>query len=166
MWIVDTGGGHYPAKLSGTYTEDAVNKKITMGVDGQADTYYILPNNIPWILTEVYDVNGVQFVLGLVAFDDDFGDILVDMEALRQEAILAYTTFVIVTTHYKGNDLADIYKGDESNEHRLRAAYTDIVFTPSTASWKITRDPTAPLYEYYTYPSVALYPANCLYPSW
>ena len=163
--IEDSGDGNHPAVLSGTYVTDDLNKTLGMGVDGQADSSFILPVT-PWILTEVFDLENIQYDLGLTVFSDDVSNILVDIEALRQEALLEYTTFIITTTHYKGSELVDVYRGDEVNQQCLSYPYKDLSFTPSAVSWKITQNTTAPLYEYILYPSESLFPSECLQPGY
>ena len=163
--IIDSGDGNYPATLTGTYVVDELNKTVSMGVDGQAESNFNFPAT-PWILTEVFDLEGVQYDLGLTVFSDDVSNILVDIEALRQEALLEYTTFTITTTYYKGSELVDVYRGDEANQQCLSYPYKDLSFTPSVFTWKITQNTTAPLYEYILYPSESLYPSECLYPGY
>lgn len=142
MKIHDEGDGLQPAELSGTYTTDAPNNTLTLGVDGQGDTEFILPSVSEWIMVEVYEVEGVAGDIGLTAYNSDVSNIVVDLEALRQEAITYYTTFRFVATHYKTGDLCDIYYGTEDTACTLRT--TDVDFIPPVVSWKLTDTITAP----------------------
>ena len=164
MIIVDEGDGFFDATLSGIYIEKPEDKVLTLGADGEGDTGLILPDDVEWFLTEVFDVEGVVYDIGLTAYSSDVSSLLTDIEALRQEAIIAYGTFTITTVHYKTANIADIYQGSEEYTHCLAKAYTNISFNPSASSWKLTRETTSTLFSYILYPALDLYPLTCLYP--
>ncbi len=142
MRIHDAGDGDYPAELSGDYTTDAPNNTITFDETGEGDTGFILPADAEWLLVEVYNIEGVEGTTGLTAYSSDISNIETDIEALRQEAIGYYTTFTIVTTHYKTGNLCDIYKGG-SNAQQTKIT-TDYIYTPPVTTWKLTNALTAP----------------------
>ena len=163
--IIDEGDGLYNAFLRGTYTKHPDKNVLTLGDDGEGDSDFILPDITSWFLTEVSDIEGVSGDVGLAAYSSVVYNLLTDIEALRQEALGYYTTFIITTTHYKTGNVVDVYRGTESIQQCVQPAYKDLAFTPSLASWKITKDVTAPLYQYIVYPSASLFPSNCLYPN-
>jgi len=132
------------AILSGTYTTDSVNKVITFGTDGQADTEFILPTDSSWILIEVYNVEGVAGDVGYTKWSSNTYNISTRIASARTTALAEYTTFDIVCTYYKGTGYADVYRGDEATAMALASGDTDIMYTPSGTNWLITDTREAP----------------------
>lgn len=155
MHIYDDGDGLYPAELSGTYVTDAPNNTITFEEGSQGDTGFILPSGAEWLLVEFYKIDGVEGTTGLTAYSSDVSNISVDIEALRQEAIGYYTSFLFQVTHFLTGDLCDVYTGSaEASATLVEAAYP---YTPPVVSWKLTKELTGPFFALDIYSSSFLY---------
>ena len=135
-FVKDEGDGLFNARTYGTYTEDPALYTLQLGEDGVADTGFILPSDTEWIITEVFDVEGIVGHIGLTVYNADVTNITADIEALRQEALGVYNTFRITTTHYLTGNKVDRYRGDENGVALKRCGNVD--YTPPTTVWLIT----------------------------
>jgi len=143
-YVADTSEQHN-AELSGTYTTDEANKVLTFGNDGQGDTLFVLPAASEWLLIEVYDVEDAFGDIGYQKYTNRVDTIASELIAARTIALAEYTLFNITAVHYKGDDTADVYRGDESTAITLDNA--GISYTPPVASWKLSNDTISPIHQ-------------------
>ena len=141
-YIADTQEEDF-AELSGTFTPDELNKIMTFGSDGQADTEYILASDKEWVLVEVYNVEDDIGALGYHVFKSKVRDLTTILVNARAKALAEYTLFKITATHYKGNETADVYRGDEVTVLTIDNA--DISFIPPVVSWKLSINLISPI---------------------
>lgn len=134
----------YFAELSGTFSTDETNKVTTFGSNGQADTTYVLPSGSAWLLVEVYDVEGTAGDVGYQKWTNKVNQISADLVKYRAIATAEYTNYKIAVTHYKGNNFADVYYGDQSTALALAPEDTDINYVPLASSWLISDTLIAP----------------------
>jgi len=143
-YVADTRDTHI-AELTGTYTTDEANKSLTLGSDGEGDTTFILPAAAEWVLIEVYDVEDVYGDLGYHKYTDKVINLATTLADVRTIALAEYALFKITAVHYKGNDTADVYRGDETTALTLDNTGTD--FTPPVVSWKLKTDLISPIHK-------------------
>ncbi len=145
-YIVDTQNED-PAELSGDFEVDEDGKTVGFGTSGQADTEFVFPSSYPWLLAEIYDVEDISGDVGYTLLKTNTRDISSFLTFVRSKGIAAYTVFKIVVTHYKTGGVADVYRGDENTALSLSSLDTNIRYSPSESSWKISNTLTAPLAE-------------------
>ena len=141
-FVQDEGDGYFNGRSYGGYIEDEANNILQLDATGKVYTNFILPDADEWFVFETYDINGNPGYIGLTVFSGDVTDLSNDIEALRQEAIALYTSFLLKVTHYKTISLVDIYSGDESNVCTLTCG--DFPFTVPDTVWEIQDTIMAP----------------------
>jgi len=142
-YIDDSGAYGRDALLAGTkgteYDYNTTNKTLTMETGGSADSDFILPDS-PWVVFEVYNVaDGGNKVLGKQKWTSSVGVIATTLSDYMTAIRLIYTgNFDIVATHYKGNDLADRYDGDESTDFPTTPDFEDGAYTGHGSKWIVS----------------------------
>tara|TARA_R110000772_G_scaffold5454_1_gene19450 strand:- start:1146 stop:1640 length:495 start_codon:yes stop_codon:yes gene_type:complete len=143
-YIADELGVQF-AELSGSFTTNEVTKVTAFGVGGEGDTLFILPSAAPWVLIEVYDVEGVYGALGYHKYTTTTSGLTQMFADARTIASTEYTTYKITAIDYKGDNTADVYRGDEITAVTIDNVGTS--FTPPIVSWKLSTNLTTPIHQ-------------------
>lgn len=134
--LINTGSGNN-ALLSGDYTVlSPDNHAVHFGATGYADTNFILPTNIDWILIEMTQANGIDGDIGQHIWSskiDILDKVIADIEADPQ--VFEYELKTMIYNH--STTLCDIYE-------KAKLIWFDIPFTFPTGNWTISRDSIIP----------------------
>ncbi len=118
------------AILSGDYTRNV--HSITFNDDiAQADTLFVLPDNVDWLIMEAYDIDDVAGKIAAHKYTDDTKNYLQKFEEFRQELKddNNFLNFKVAYTKYNHETgLVDTYKADQTNSPSLYETGLTFIF--------------------------------------
>lgn len=169
--IVNTATGQN-APLTGTYTLQATDHAITMGVDGEANSLFALPTSTDWLLIEVFFVEEVDGDLSYHEWTDDVRDIPTLCATMQQmiEDDSQVTYYKMTISHYDSNypTKINVWRGENLSGGYvalcLDAVDTNVDFTFPVGNWVIGYELLAPDGHSTLYPRTVIYPSSCTYP--
>jgi len=145
-YVKDTGTENKDAELSGTYTKLASEHSLRFGADGEADTLITLSTTASWLVTEVYDVEGVEGDIGYTKWQDDATSVLSDLLAIQAivDGDSKITNYKIVGCHYDHTEAnkASVYRGDQDTAISIKDI--NIPFTVPASTWKLSDTTLSP----------------------